>query len=943
MSEHYSQSSPKNKTLKIPHPKPKNIRIDNNNNINAKIIQLNVLSQSKKVNKVNKVNKGNNSVVIKNQNCLSEIENNIFDSLINVKNIDCNEGNYIYDNKERNSIQKKLEKKKKEMEDVKENINKLNQKMINIKNNLEKLETNKSLIENQLIILISNREALEEMYNTEISFIKNGETLNSKDNNPDYNCEINVSKEEIKKLNINKFLIQIITLIKTINDKEEENFSNNSFFDSLSEAIKQIYTNFIDNEIDKINDNKKQISILISKLGEVVLNKFDIKCPLNVIISLIHYLIKFNFIDEQIIKLENFTETEYNMQKDKINQEMIELTMALIFYEKQKQEILSMTSKLQDEINKTRILSDNNHLINKNYTLDIYERDNEDWNPEYFTSNQEINNNIKAKKILINKDNKNKNIIRIKNLTEVNLTRDEINEVKISGEDLNVLENQKKKNKIYENYLNNGLYLNGNKKKEVQRNKTTFNSESEFDKETNLNHNYNFNTNLLDIKPIKRKFDNNKKNFLVLRSIFKLNKSKRKKYNSNTNLQELLTNTKNIKNDIRFPQTNLISNNHKNKNNILNNKKIISNITIKRNLNELNLNHLVKNKLNDNKAKIINNESFSSNHKNRYMNHNRILTFKKSFCRTNSNSFQKEKNKSNNSSNKNIRNTIRNSNLILNINNNINFGTNVSNRKIKNISNLLTDNSNDININLNNLYQIDDKITEKLLKCKKFTKTRANSKEKINYLNIKLKDSKQKKIESFCYFKFFQKNNNTKKFNPLNVFSLNPEYFDYYESYISLDFTSGCLKISPKVSLDKVKFLPLKNKNIFITNKLDKTFYIDIKLKDIISVYLEKYAQDIIQIQNIVKKYDIKGNNNYSINKIINKRNIKEINLGQNEKIKAILCNFFPFSLNIKNNVNVDIIFINLEQFNNWLGILSSIAQNNIKFSTMGQLSNINK
>ena len=416
---------------------------------------------------------------------------------------------------------------------------------------------------------------------------------------------------------------------------------------------------------------------------------------------------------------------------------------------------------------------------------------------------------------------------------------------------------------------------------------------------------------------------------MVLRNIFNLNRPKRNHYNSNINLKEVNTNPNNKSYEKSFFKLNKASNNKINKNEINNNsininKKKLYNLIPKDNKHSIEPNDLTKNK---NKNKI-NNESFLTNYKKANKNHNRILTSKESLMKTNTktNTSCQESNKSNNTSVKNIRHKLSNSNLILNINNNINFNSNVSYRKIKNISNLFTDNLNDININLNNLYKKEGLERDK---GKKYMKTTKNSKEKINNKKYQYNNIKKAKLESFCYFKLFEGNNIIKKYNPLKVCSLNPEYYGYYECYISIDFNSGCLNISPKITLDKIKLIPSNNKKI-----------ISIKLKDINSIILEKYTKDIMKIQNILLKYDIKTNNNFSINKILKKKEINEIKLEQNEKIKAALCNFFPFSFSIKNtNIKVDLIFINYELFNIWLNNMYSIAQNNNKFTKIRKSS----
>ena len=846
----------------------------------------------------NKIKNTNNKKLKKVDN--SEIIKNIFDSLINLsKN---QKENNVDNNKVNNSIELKLSNAKIDMKNVIENINKLNNKMINTKKNIEKLEINKSINENEIINLVSNKETLEEMYNIEISFIKDGKIDNY--------TEIKISKEEIQKININKFITQIINLIKELNNNiEKETYLQNI---NISEAIIEIYNNYL-NQLKKeneINEEEKFIQLFSIKISEIISDKLNKKYPLNTIKSLIHYLIKFNFIDEQIINCENYIKIEYALQKQEIEQEMIELTTALIFYEKQKHEILSLTSKLQDELKENNYIK--SLINNQKHNSYLYESDNNDF---YYPDNipkekEEIN--IKGK------NNKN----QIKNQIQIN---------SINSED--DLEKKAKRNKIYENYLNNGNDLNKNKNKSIQiNNKINYTNISEYNNKTNINYNYNFNTNFVDIKPIKRKKENNKKNILVLRSIFNSNRPQRKKYNSNSNLNEYNTNPLDKKNNKRIFKINQKEIN-KNKN-IINNKRIINSLIIKKNLKQSAINKTITTK----------EVSSLSNNKKTNLNNNRILTYKKSFSRTNNNTSPQEKNKSNNTSMKNIRNRITNSNLILNINNNINFDSNISYKKYKNISNLLTDNIKDININLNNLYKLEgkNKINNKInnnnnkINSRIQSKTTKNSKEK-NISNYKLNPFNQEKIEnieSFCYFKFLRINaNNTKKFNPLNVCSINPEHFDYYECYISLDFNSGSVKISPKISLDKIKYIPLNDKNISIMNSLNKSFYIQIKLNEINFIKLEKYAKDIIKVQNILSDYNKKENNNFNINKLLNKKEIKEIKLEQSEKIKAALCNFFPFSLNIKNKIRVDLVFINYEQFNIWLKNMNSIIHNNIKLS----------
>ena len=202
-------------------------------------------------------------------------------------------------------------------------------------------------------------------------------------------------------------------------------------------------------------------------------------------------------------------------------------------------------------------------------------------------------------------------------------------------------------------------------------------------------------------------------------------------------------------------------------------------------------------------------------------------------------------------------------------------------------------------------------------------------------------------MESFCYFKILDKD--SPKFNPLDSCAMNPESLGYSEGYISIDVILGHLKIIPK----KTASDNFKLNNNFINNRLfnnnfdndDNNVCIRIELKEINGVKIKKHMQDIMKIHKIFLKYNSHSGMEYednngrikkrvlSINKLIYMKEITEINMDQNEKIKAALCNFFAFTLIFgKNKINkVECIFINYEQFNIWNKCLETIAENNNK------------
>ena len=220
-------------------------------------------------------------------------------------------------------------------------------------------------------------------------------------------------------------------------------------------------------------------------------------------------------------------------------------------------------------------------------------------------------------------------------------------------------------------------------------------------------------------------------------------------------------------------------------------------------------------------------------------------------------------------------------------------------------------------------------------------------------------------MESFCYFKILDKD--SIKFNPLDSCTINPESLGYSEGYISIDVILGQFRIIPKHimsknfktnnknnvlmqnnSLSLAEYTVFNNGNNVFTFEIDKSEKkncIRIDLKDINGVRIKKNMQDIIKIHKIFLKYNSQSGFEYedingrtkrkvlSINKLLYTKEISEINMDQNEKIKAALCNFYAFTIlfgDYKYN-KVECIFINFELFNIWNKCLEIIAENNNK------------
>mgnify|MGYP006873010211 CR=1 FL=1 len=228
------------------------------------------------------------------------------------------------------------------------------------------------------------------------------------------------------------------------------------------------------------------------------------------------------------------------------------------------------------------------------------------------------------------------------------------------------------------------------------------------------------------------------------------------------------------------------------------------------------------------------------------------------------------------------------------------------------------------------------------------TKNSLNGNDKPNIsLNIQTTSYINNDIESFCYYKFLDNESNC--FNPLNN-NINFKKLGYNEGFIYIDTISNCLKlISNNFSSNNKRDLILsssnsidmiKSKNSSGYNKVNN---VNIELKEITNIYLNKLMKNIIKIHNVFLKYnkiDIINNNENgltkkkisNINKLLNIKEIMNIkDMEQSEKIKAGLCNFFSFIIEFENSKKIEFILVNYIQFNTWFNNLKDIVNNNIK------------
>ena len=209
-----------------------------------------------------------------------------------------------------------------------------------------------------------------------------------------------------------------------------------------------------------------------------------------------------------------------------------------------------------------------------------------------------------------------------------------------------------------------------------------------------------------------------------------------------------------------------------------------------------------------------------------------------------------------------------------------------------------------------------------------------------NKRNSKIKSSKAKidnSIKSFCYYKLLEKD--SIMFNPLNN-NIDLQNLEYKEGLISIDLSTNSIKIGQIHSYQNNSNYLSNNGNTLISSNR----YIDliiIELNKITNVYINQLMENIVKIHNIFLKYNTKKNkrndtlnkkDSFDINKILNMREIMNIrDLSQEEKIKASCCNFFSLIVEYNNIHNIELIFINFNQFNIWFNYLKDILNNNIK------------
>ena len=831
---------------------------------------------------------------------------------------------------------------KKNMEVLKIEIDMINKMFKDNKNNIDNLmkkmeelnatKNNKQkLLENNL----SKKETLDEMCKTILNNIKNNKISNNINEN--YNIEITL--EEIKINNKDTFINRVFNAFNYIN-----NYHDTRYFNYISITINQAYMDLYscikDNKAYNINNLIKNFFYIISiRIVNQIMSKTTEKC-INI---LLHFLLKINIISENIDKVINFLEHDYNDQKIEIIKKIKEIENKILSLKNKRNELIILKNKLDERIDiftrkKTPFCERTIYprkMKGKNLTLNFISSSIH-FSTEFF--NKSVSNSTEKNKT--EKDNnesnsqkkenfdESKKINIIKFLNKQNKTEDyrtyktyhsnKISEGKIIINGISGNSSCEKKNnyinkikikeinnklkkigwtqkKQSDNAINNKTKQNGkiNDFKENSNNNLKIKDSSNFINLTEVSdkynpnstqeNNYNFKNNLM--------FDNGKYSSLI-------NKAKSKDYGLFVNVNNNYTQNKNIKTERLLPEERI--------------KKTLK--TKKHN----------KSVLNGNLKPVFKSKKFN---------------LSKLFSLCENTSFERTKtsinsHNDNNMLNKYLTNREIGKTFIKSDDNIIHYQK--INKSPKNLIYRMKDQSKIINEEKRNRVNI---------------KSSLNGSDKPNIsLNIQTTSYIYNDIESFCYYKYLDDESNF--FNPLSN-NINFNKLGYNEGFISIDIISSCLKIvSNNFSSNNNKDL-ISNSNTSIdliksksNSGFSKLNNINIELKEITNIYLNKLMKNIIKIHDIFMKYnssnksDMTNNNENglskkkisNINKLLNIKEIMNIkDMEQSEKIKAGLCNFFSFVIEFENSKKIEFILVNYAQFNTWFNYLKDITSNNIK------------
>ena len=220
-----------------------------------------------------------------------------------------------------------------ELKEIKYKIENNNIKIEEIKLNLIKLKEQKKQNEKDIIDLLSKKESIEEVYKNQIFALKNRKGNNFINNLDKESKLFNMSLEEFKQINLDKYIEQVLSMCEDILDDEFDK-------DYLKNIINNSYKLFMDNismtDVEFIIDN------YISKISFYISNQSFGKYLEKDINIFLGYLININIINEKIEKLGKFVNKQYKDKKSELKDVIKNL--------ESKNEILSKHFKYKEKL-----------------------------------------------------------------------------------------------------------------------------------------------------------------------------------------------------------------------------------------------------------------------------------------------------------------------------------------------------------------------------------------------------------------------------------------------------------------------------------------------------------------------------------------------------------------------------------------------------------------
>ena len=228
-----------------------------------------------------------------------------------------------------------LERTKIKINNLSEIISENNRTLYELKNEIKNLEINKKILKTDLQNKISNMETLEENCKNAISDINNNDFNNKYYLNAYENLCMELTLEDIKINNKEKYIKRIFETFNKLNINE---YQENKFLEFITVVVSKAYFDFF---VYLNNKKKCNINSLIDKFFNVISSgiiSYKNICKLSQIVAkfILRILFKINILSESIGDTINYLKNKYEMQKNDLNQKIDEIKKIVMDLNKQK-------------------------------------------------------------------------------------------------------------------------------------------------------------------------------------------------------------------------------------------------------------------------------------------------------------------------------------------------------------------------------------------------------------------------------------------------------------------------------------------------------------------------------------------------------------------------------------------------------------------------------